>query len=61
MLCGDLNAKEIQGRRDICIHVSDSPCCTAEVNNTVKQLHSKIYIYFFHFASFALSFKDDSI
>ena len=39
VLCGDLNGKEIQGRRDICIHVSDSPCRTAGVNSTVKQRH----------------------
>ena len=39
MLCGDLNEKEIQKRGDICILIADSVCCTAEANNTVKQLY----------------------
>ena len=30
MLCDDLNGKEIQNRGDICIHIADSLCCTAE-------------------------------
>ena len=29
VLCGDLNGKEIQKRGDICIHITDSLCCTA--------------------------------
>ena len=35
LLCGDLNGKEIQGRGDICIHVADALCCTAETNTTL--------------------------
>ena len=31
-LCGDTNGKEIQEREDICIHVADSLCHTAETN-----------------------------
>ena len=34
-LCGDLNGKEIQRREDythVCIHVSDSLSCIAEIN-----------------------------
>lgn len=27
---GDLNEKEIQTRGDVCIHISDSLCCTEE-------------------------------
>ena len=38
MLCGDINGKEIQKRGDICIHVADSLCCTAETN-ILNQLH----------------------
>ena len=34
VLCGDLNGKEIQGRGNICTHVADSLCCTAETNTT---------------------------
>ena len=30
-----LNGKEIQGRRDICISVAGSLCCTAETNPTL--------------------------
>ena len=32
LLCGDLNGKGIQGGGDMCIHVTHSPCCTAEAN-----------------------------
>ena len=32
---GDLNGKESQKRRDICICVADSLCCTAETNTTL--------------------------
>ena len=35
MLCGDLNGKEIQKRGDICIHMADSLCCTADTNTTL--------------------------
>ena len=44
VLCGDLNEKKIQNR-DICVHIADSPCCTVETNNIVKQLYSsEIYV-----------------
>ena len=33
ILCGDLNAKEIQKR----LRIADSLCCTAETHNIVKQ------------------------
>lgn len=46
MFWGDLNEKEIQKRGDMCIHVSDSLCCTEEFKK-LKQLYSnnvfKIY------------------
>ena len=32
MHCGELNAKEIQKGRDICVYVADSFCCTVETN-----------------------------
>ena len=32
MLCGDLSRKEVQERRDTCIHAADSLCCTVETN-----------------------------
>ena len=35
VLCGDLDGKEIQRRRDICIHIADSLCCTVETNITL--------------------------
>ena len=35
VLHGDLNGKEILKRGDMCIHVADSLCCTAEINTTV--------------------------
>ena len=31
-LCGDPNGKKIQKRGDICLHIMDSICCTAEAN-----------------------------
>ena len=34
-ILSDLNGKKIQGRGDICIHVIDSLCCTAETNTTL--------------------------
>ena len=36
MICGDLNGKEIEKRMDICIHITNSFCSTAEANNIVK-------------------------
>ena len=35
MLYGDLNEKDFQKRGDMCIHILDSPCCTAETNTTL--------------------------
>ena len=47
MFCGDLNGKEIQGRGDICIHMADLLCCTAELTQhckaTILQLKKKSY------------------
>ena len=47
MLCDDLDGwdgvgdeREVQEGEDICIHIADSLHCTAETNNTVKQLYS---------------------
>jgi len=40
MLCGDLSRKEIQERRDTCIHVADSLCCTVETAAAAKSLQS---------------------
>ena len=34
-LCGDLNGKEIQKRKDICTCVGDPLCCTAETNTAL--------------------------
>ena len=34
VISGDLSGKEIQKRGDICIHIADSFCCTAETNTT---------------------------
>ena len=31
MLCADLNGKEILKVGDICTHIADSLCCTAEI------------------------------
>ena len=31
MLCGDLNGKEIQIRRDLCMHIADSGCSGGSV------------------------------
>ena len=39
VLCGDLNRKESQKRRDICIHMADS-FAVLQKHNIVKQLHS---------------------
>ena len=33
MLCGDLNGKEIQKRRGICVHMDDSLCYKVEMVN----------------------------
>ena len=35
MLGGNLNGKEILKRGDICVHIADSLCCTAETNTTL--------------------------
>ena len=35
MLGGDLNRKKIQ-KKDICIHIADSLCLTAETNTTLQ-------------------------
>ena len=35
MLCGDLSAKEIQGRADTHINVADSLCYTAKKTDTL--------------------------
>ena len=46
MLCGDLDGwdggggREVQEGGDVCIHIADSLCCTAETNTIVKQLYS---------------------
>ena len=46
MLCGDLNGKEIQKRGDICIHIADSLCCTAETNTTLHSNYIPIRFFF---------------
>ena len=33
--CVDLNRKEIQKRRGICIHTADSLCCIAEIDTAL--------------------------
>ena len=35
VLCGDLNGKEIQKRRDVCIHTADSLRCAGEPNTAL--------------------------
>ena len=40
----DLNGKEIQKREDICIHIADSHCCTAETNTTLKINYTPVII-----------------
>ena len=40
VFCSDLYGKEIQTRGDICIHMVDSLCRTADTNNIVKRLYS---------------------
>ena len=44
MLCGDLNAKEIQKRGDIWIGMADSPDCIAEMNTTLSSNYTPIKI-----------------
>ena len=49
MLCGDLNEKEIQGRGDICVHVTDLLCLTEETQHckaTVPQLKKNCFLPF---------------
>ena len=51
MLCGDLNGKEIQGRRDICVYVTDLLCCTEQAQHckaTVPHFKKKIVLFNFH-------------
>ena len=36
----DGGEREIQEAGDVCIHIADTLCCTAETNNIVKQLYS---------------------
>ena len=38
-LCNPYNRKEIQKEGDICIHITESSCCTAETDTIVKQLY----------------------
>ena len=38
MLCGDLSRKEIQERRDTCIHAADSLHCKQRLTHVVKPL-----------------------
>ena len=41
MLCGDLNGNKTQERGDICKHIANSLCFTAETKpNIVKQLYA---------------------
>ena len=44
MLFGDLNGKKIQTRRDTCVPVADSLCCTAETNTTLYSNYTPIKI-----------------
>ena len=39
VLCTDLDGREIQKRGDLCKHIADSLCGTAETSNTGKQLY----------------------
>ena len=36
-LCGGLNGKEIQKSVNMCVHVTDSLCCTPRNENFIKQ------------------------
>ena len=45
MLCGDLNGKEIQKRRGICIRIMNSFCHTAETNIRLKSNYTPIKIF----------------
>ena len=36
------DGREAEEGRAVCIHAADSPCCSAETNNTVKQLYSNL-------------------
>ena len=42
MLYGDLNEKKIKKRGDICNHLVDSLCCTAETNLTLKSNYTSV-------------------
>ena len=43
-LFGDLSGKEIQKRQDICIHIVDLLCYTAEANTTLKINYTPVII-----------------
>ena len=40
MVCGDLNGKEIFKKGVICVHITDSHCCTEETTKHCKALYS---------------------
>ena len=44
MPCGHLCETEIQ-RRDICIHITESLCCTAETNTALYSIYTLIKIF----------------
>ena len=41
MLCGDVNGKEIQKRRDTHISMSDSLCCTAKTDTAMESNYTQ--------------------
>ena len=56
MLCGDLNGKEIQKRRDRCIPMAaDSFCCTAETDKAVQ------IVFILHCQFFYTPIKNNNI
>ena len=60
MLYGDPHGKEIQ-HRGICIHITDSLCCTAEMNttkltNSLKKLFWEEVFFIYE----ALAYKDQN-
>ena len=40
--CGDLNGKEIQNRRGICVDMADSLCCLTDTDTAVKSNYTPI-------------------
>ena len=46
MLRSDLNGKEIQKGGNICVHITDSLCRTAETNTTLKSNYTPIKMNF---------------